>query len=726
MIDRRAFLQLISVLGLVPLQAVKSTAQLSQSGKVSTHRQLHGLFPLTVQLSPLPGQAPWKDLAARSDAKTILAAAIDDYVRHGFSGLEYPFKVGAEFDEFLLDYARRRALFLTYNHTFEKGGVELFGREAPPTVSVYAPEYMGGVNEKLAPVLEKAKGLPDLRYLFCYQDEPFHVGTASFDHSAAAQRAFQQRFGYDMPRDAEAARSNPKQWLDLLNFQSDSFPHGWKQIYKVVKQALPDVKVILTHDSHSAYGAGVGSNEKVAVDDVFHWGADFADLIVFDIYPYMMFDFRYGELGKTRKPRLSQMHFALAQLRNVAYTYGKELGFWFGTYNKEWFKDFMGPELQSETWAESEICHTAVAHGADYLISGYKVPEDSGHWDTLGKNLATLHKAMPGLLACPKVKAKACFVFPRTQYLQLQQEYWNVAVAYELFQQAFGELDCLHEEQVAKDGLRDYELVVLFDVQLLPTVVAQKLTEFVNAGGVVVADCVPRLDEYRNAMATLEELFGVQNSSDDHILRSGVFVPKLEKPRWFVPPAAGQDEDVFKAEIVRGQALGKQFYFRPISPRGAKATSAEVLLSADGGAPAVMHRQSGKGHAYLLGFCMQDTYFGALKDEDSASEAALHDLLWAIAQHAGVRPRVRSSNPKIEASVRANAGDAYVFVINHEADQTKTEISLDQPGFNVARVESLTQEQNVKFQTSDGRIAFEMDVARDRPELLRLSSGRTK
>ena len=29
-----------------------------------------------------------------------------------------------------------------------------------------------------------------------------------------------------------------------------------------------------------------------------------------------------------------------------------DLGFWVGTYNPSWFRDFLGPELQAKYWAE--------------------------------------------------------------------------------------------------------------------------------------------------------------------------------------------------------------------------------------------------------------------------------------------------------------------------------------------------------------------------------------
>jgi len=677
------------------------------------------IIPIVLQISALPGQKGWESLADRAEARSVLRVAIDEYIAYGFTGLEYPFGLPSELEQYCLDYARSHAMFLTYNYTFAAGhGVEIFGRDAPSAVSVYSSDYPEAVRRNLAPVLQKLKQLPGVYNLFCYQDEPFHARSQSFDTSEAARSQFRERYGYDMPLDIDVARSAPREWLDLLNFQSDTFSHGWRQVYRLIKQSDPEIKVILTHDSHSAFGAGVASNEKIAVDDVFHWGADFADTFVFDIYPYMMHDFRYGECGKIRQPRMSQMHFAFSQMRNLTYSYGKELGFWFGTYNREWFKAFMGPAIQSQGWAEAETTFTAVAQGANLLISGYKVPEDKQHWDTLGNGLRVLQDA-PGLLSCPKKKAKACFVFPRTQYIQLQQEYWNVATAYEFFLQAFGELDCLHEEQIRDHGLGDYRILVLFDVVLLPETVAKRIVEFVNEGGTIIADCVPRLDEYRNPLTIMLDLFGVQETHEDRVQRSGVWIPSQAQPHWFIAPTAGHDEDVIAGEIVDGTAFNSRFNFRAISPRVFQPAGADVVLKTARGDAVLASRQSGNGKAYLLGFCMQDTAFIACKDGDDASRASLQQLLWMITQQARAIPSVHSTNPDIEVSLRANGSDAYVFAINHEADDVSTQLSLAKPEFVVGAIQNLTEGRHQPFQIAEGRIILDVQVPRDRPQLLR-------
>jgi hypothetical protein len=209
----------------------------------------------------------------------------------------------------------------------------------------------------------------------------------------------------------------PKNGLTLLNFQSGTFSDGWRQVYKIVKDFDPRPKIVLTHDSHSTFGGGVKSDAKVAMDDVFHWGGDFADVFIYDIYPYTMFDYRYGEPGKLPKPRISQMHYTISQLRNVTSTYGKELAFWVGTYNEAWFKRFMGPAMQRQYWAERELAYTAVAHGANLLITGIKIPSDSLHWEDFGKGLAVIQKAGPWIVKGAQTKSQSLFPFSKNTIL---------------------------------------------------------------------------------------------------------------------------------------------------------------------------------------------------------------------------------------------------------------------------------------------------------------------
>src|SRR5206468_822103 len=105
-----------------------------------------------------------------------------------------------------------------------------------------------------------------------------------------------------------------------------------------------------------------------------------------------------------------------------------------------------------------------------------------------------------------------------TQCVQLQEEYWNVAQSFEAFQRGFGELDVIHEDELIKDGMGDRKILVLFDIKLLPKAGVAQIQKFVQAGGVLIADCVPNLDELRQPDDAMSKLFGVRDADQHRIM----------------------------------------------------------------------------------------------------------------------------------------------------------------------------------------------------------------
>ncbi len=246
-------------------------------------------FPACIQFSPVPVGQGWNGEKPPLSAE-VQKATLRTLIDHGFNVLYYP--VGglsdAESREVL---GQAEALGMKVNYM--TGGFELFDREHPPTISVYSPRYAEEVTKRVQAGLAPAKAIQRLYSVFPFQDEPFHANPGAFDCSGDAKAEFQRRYGYAMPASLDAVRGDPKQWLDLLNFQSDAFRDGWRQVYRIVKAFDPRPRIVITHDSHGTFGAGVKSDSRVAIDDVFHWGGDFADIFIYDIYPYTMFDYRY-------------------------------------------------------------------------------------------------------------------------------------------------------------------------------------------------------------------------------------------------------------------------------------------------------------------------------------------------------------------------------------------------------------------------------------------------
>lgn len=677
-------------------------------------------FPTVVQFSGVPSGKGWRD-ERKTLTPELQKETIDNIIDHGFSMLSignWTKNDQTEENKFLINYAQSRGMKINYI----TGGFEIFKREHAPATSVYSPQYIAAVKKGVDSALSPLKNIDRIYSVFPYQDEPFHASPESFDYSRYAKAEFYKRYGYPMPDSLEGVKNEPKKWLDLLNFQSTSFPDGWRQVYKIVKEFIPGVKVVLTHDSHSTFGAGVKSDSKVAIDDVYHWGGDFADVFVYDIYPYTMYDYRYGELGKLPKPRISQMHYTISQMRNVTTTYGKEMGFWVGTYNERWFKRFMNPEMELQYWAERELAYTAVAQGANFLITGIKIPSDSLHWDDFGKGLQVIQKAGSGLIETHKVKAKACLLFPRTQYLQLQEEYFNVGLSFELFLRSFGELDILHEEQVTDDNLNGYKVILLADVKLLPIQVAKHIAAFVKNGGIVISDCVPQMDEYKQPLNVMKELFGVSKADTNRIIREGQWVPFTTLPPKMSHAPTESKEMVIRTDLVEGGITNNQYKFKVVSPRAAEVTYGKTLLKMKSGLPALVQHKVGRGAAYLLGFCLQDTYFQTWKDSDNVARNGLQKFIDIVLKKSKVLSHVYSSNPEIEVSVRADSMKGFVFIINHEAGNSKTEVHLRDFDFKIGKIMDIESEKPVEFRRKKNEIIFNVIAPLGTTRLLKITS----
>ncbi|MCK5803448.1 MAG: hypothetical protein KAI66_11475 [Lentisphaeria bacterium] len=671
--------------------AASASAPRGQTVPHSIGRRLgKDLFPVAMQLSPLP--CDYDIRHARYFYKTAtrarLRAIVDDMIEHGATSLYLspPVSLQGKFGD-TVNYAQSRGMTVTFNAGTHS---ELFGRDKPPEICVYSDTYEPSVREKYLATRKSWQGIPGLSHVFPYQDEPFHWGQKSFGYNRDVKSEFRKRYHYELPADLDSIREDPKSWLDVINFRSDFFPDGWRRVYKTIKSIDPDINVILTHDSHNTFGGGVGHQTIIAIDDVFHWGGDFADTFVFDIYPYMMIDFRYGKYKELPKPRMAQTHFAMAQMRNLTRSYGKTLGFWFGTYNDTWFKQFMNKSRRAAYWAENEMCFTAVANDADFLCAGFNVPQDQKHWDTLGRGLGVIHKVGPRLLATRRVKSRAAFLFPRTQYVQMQTEYWSVAQSFELFQRAFGELDVIHEEQITDSTMNGYEMLVLCDIELLPEKVAESVCRFVREGGVVIADQVPSLGRFRKPMTALHGLFGVEPLEPDQDGDGG--------------RKGGQDA------VVRGRAFQRDFEFPAVRIRPCRPGGGQVLMRTSEGAPALIRNKTGRGSAYLLGFCLKETYFSTWAHDDVKGRAQLRALLSSMTNAAGVVSHVHSSNPDIETAIRANVKEAFLLVISHEAETEDTVVRIRDLPFAIGRVRDVETGRDIPFEKRGEEIRVHVTV----------------
>jgi hypothetical protein len=277
-----------------------------------------------------------------------------------------------------------------------------------------------------------------------------------------------------------------------------------------------------------------------------------------------------------------------------------------------------------------------------------------------------------------------------------------VAQSCELFQRTFGELDVIHEEQLTGATLDRYDLLVLCDIELLPGAAARAVAGFVRGGGVVVADNLPVLGRLRRPSRLMEPLFGVNVAAPEN--------------------AAGENrEEALSAGLIRGRVFGREIALTVAGLRPCRPAGGTVLLRATTGTPALVRKRTGKGAAYLLGFCLKETYFRTWKEDDAAGRAALRALLVGMIAEAGVFPRVHSANPDIEAAIRTNTDEAFLFVISHEAADGTTRVTLRDLPFAIGRIMDVATGAALPFDRRGDAVMVRVTVDPDtRTRLLHL------
>jgi hypothetical protein len=317
--------------------------------------------------------------------------------------------------------------------------------------------------------------------------------------------------------------------------------------------------------------------------------------------------------------------------------------------------------------------------------------------------MRAIQKVGAEILASPKVKAKACFLFPRSQYVQFNEEYFNVGLTFELFLRAFGELDIIHEEQITDEKMNGYRILILADVKMLPEQAAENIEKFVKNGGIVIADCVPLLDAYFKPLQTMKNLFGVSSALTGRVQQTGQWVPfSMLPPKWaFNKQITSEPEK--KYQKAAGNAFGKSYDFNIVSPRNCQVSDGSAVCKMENGDPLLIKKQVGKGATYLLGFCLQDTYFQTYKAKDDRSQAQLYDFVHNIMSDTKVLPHGYSSNPDMEVSIRKNDHEAYIFVINHESPNAVAEVTLFDLGFKVDNILDVEWGRPVEF-VRDGEL----------------------
>jgi hypothetical protein len=88
---------------------------------------------------------------------------------------------------------------------------------------------------------------------------------------------------------------------------------------------------------------------------------------------------------------------------------------------------------------------------------------------------------------------------------------------------------------------------------------------------------------------------------------------------------------------------------------------------------------------------------------------------------ARVQSHIYSSNPDIEATIRANKKEGYIFIINHESDVAETKVHFTDLGFPVGKILDIETGKPVAFKNLNGAGAFTISAPFGTTRLLKLS-----
>jgi len=250
---------------------------------------------------------------------------------------------------------------------------------------------------------------------------------------------------------------------------------------------------------------------------------------------------------------------------------------------------------------------------------------------------------------------------------------------------------------------------MLADVKLLPRETAAHIEGFVRGGGIVISDCVPQMDEYKLPMNTMLKLFGMRRSGTNRIIQEGHWVPYITQPAEMAfPPAVDKEKPRVLTDITEGIVNGHSYRFKVASPRSGELERGKIMSSMKSGGFALTRHTVGRGRVYLFGFCLQDTYFQSFRDSCEEDRKQLRGLITDILREEQIYPHIYSSNPDIEATVRANSKEGYVFIINHESTIGETTVDLRDLGFKVGRVTDIETGNAIAFNQNRDTATFQI------------------
>jgi hypothetical protein len=456
---------------------------------------------------------------------------IDDVAAHGFNVVtlghvrgETPLTNEGRIRRAGERYAQAMGMRLnTHGNT-----VPSFSRSAPPADCIRDLDaFNRSLEEKVRPILEAGKRVPRL-FMMEILDEPL-IAPKMICRCPRCLADFHARYGYAMPGWEETcAPGREGERTDLLQFASDYWAAIFRRCYEFARESG------IPYDVHHTFcQLSFGSFcSRYYWRDAFAW-MPYCDRFDWDVYPYIYSLWR-GHL----ELRCPNVRYHFAGHRSLARFHGKPMGHWLD------LSDRNVPHWNPPVRASSELLYTAIGQDAKLVRTFLNMTfgRNNGvrreRWDDLGAELNKINRYASALTLAHKPYAKLAMLFPATDWAlrhhtdtsdlppgipvsdfplkidDVPVDDWfpyngPLYNAFELLLRSFGEADLLPEQMGAiPEQLAHHRAVAVWGAKFLSRACAEALAAFARAGGLLLCDGIPELDERGQPLEGFAELFG--------------------------------------------------------------------------------------------------------------------------------------------------------------------------------------------------------------------------
>ena len=255
-------------------------------------------------------------------------------------------------------------------------------------------------------------------------------------------------------------------------------------------------------------------------------------------------------------------------------------------------------------------------------------------------------------------------------------------------------VDLITDEDIAEGKLAPYRVLYLVGSEMLAQA-AEPLKQWVGGGGILYATAGGGLlDEYRQPLETLYEMYGIRSHQ---LARRQRHIRKYPKPRAWDSLAKTDPLDTLAIghndQGVEELRIGAWFYRETFEPTG---TAGSIGVYEDEHAVGGVVNHYGQGRTIYVGALaglayMRPAMIATARVLPTKFSAKLRDFITTPVRWARLSPPVAASDPLVETQFMTGAGGTIVVLINWR-DEPVEDLVLRFPGHKtVTSVRSLSQ-----------------------------------